>query len=94
MEHLEGWTYKNRIDTVLTRLGFADVYRKQPIDQLSGGWRNRAALARILLEEPDVLLMDEPTNFLDLDGLAWLEQWFQPAFPISNWGLEGVSVLE
>ncbi len=74
---MEGWTYKNRIDAVLTKLGFTDVYRNQPIDQLSGGWRNRAALAKILLEEPDVLLMDEPTNHLDIDGLAWLEQWFQ-----------------
>ena len=77
MDCLDGWTYRNRIDTVLTKLGFTDVYRNQPIDQLSGGWRNRAALARILLEEPDVLLMDEPTNYLDLDGLAWLERWFQ-----------------
>ncbi len=47
-----------------------------PIDQLSGGWRNRAGLAQILLEEPDILLMDEPTNYLDLEGLAWLEDWF------------------
>jgi len=77
MEHVEGWTYKNRIDAVLTKLGFTDVYRNQPIDQLSGGWCNRAALAKILLEEPDILLMDEPTNYLDIDGLAWLEQWFQ-----------------
>ena len=77
MEQREGWTYQNRIDMVLTKLGFSDTYRKMPIDQLSGGWRNRAALAKILLEEPDVLLMDEPTNFLDIQGLTWLEQWFE-----------------
>ena len=77
MEQREGWTYQYKIDTVLTKLGFSDVYRKRPIDQLSGGWRNRAALAKILLEEPDVLLMDEPTNFLDIQGLAWLENWFK-----------------
>ena len=53
MEQREGWTYQYKIDTVLTKLGFSDVYRKRPIDQLSGGWRNRAALAKILLEEPD-----------------------------------------
>ncbi|MFC1714901.1 ABC-F family ATP-binding cassette domain-containing protein [Candidatus Poribacteria bacterium] len=77
MDRREGWTYQNRIDTVLDKLGFSDTYRKRPIDQLSGGWCNRAALARILLEEPDVLLMDEPTNYLDLEGLEWLEEWFK-----------------
>ncbi len=77
MEQREGWTYQNRIDMVLNKLGFSDAYRDRPIDQLSGGWRNRAALARILLEEPDVLLMDEPTNFLDIEGLTWLENWFR-----------------
>ena len=75
MDHLDGWNYSNRIDTVLTRLGFDQIYRHRPIDQLSGGWRNRASLAKILLEEPDVLLLDEPTNYLDVAGLAWLEQW-------------------
>ncbi len=77
MEHIDGWNYQYRIETVLSRLGFGDEHQLLPIDHLSGGWRNRAALARILLEEPDVLLMDEPTNFLDIDGQAWLEKWFQ-----------------
>lgn len=75
MDQRDGWAYKHRIDTVLTQLGFRDADRHRPIDQLSGGWRNRAALAKILLEAPDVLLLDEPTNFLDLAGLTWLEQW-------------------
>ena len=77
MERLDGWTYANRIDTVLSRLGFSETYRGRPIDRLSGGWRNRAALAKILLEDPSILLLDEPTNYLDLEGLAFLEQWFQ-----------------
>jgi ATPase subunit of ABC transporter with duplicated ATPase domains len=77
MEHAQGWTYQNQIDTALTRLGFSSFHRTCPIDQLSSGWRNRAALAQILLQDPDVLLMDEPTNYLDVDGLAWLEEWFQ-----------------
>jgi ATPase subunit of ABC transporter with duplicated ATPase domains len=75
MDRREGWTYQNRIDTVLTRLGFSEAHRERPIDQLSAGWRNRAALAKILLEQPDILLMDEPTNYLDIEGLTWLEEW-------------------
>lgn len=71
------WTYENDIDVVLTRLGFSDEDRRLPIGQLSGGWRNRAALAKVLLQQPQVLLMDEPTNYLDIAGLRWLEDWFQ-----------------
>lgn len=77
LERREGWMYGVKIDTALTRLGFNQAHRTCAIDQLSGGWRNRAALAYILLQKPDVLLMDEPTNYLDVDGLQWLEEWFQ-----------------
>ena len=77
MDRCEGWTYRNRIDTVLTKLGFNAAHRERSIEQLSGGWRNRAALAQILLQAPDVLLMDEPTNYLDVAGLAWVEEWFR-----------------
>lgn len=75
MQRLDGWGYRNRIDTVLSRLGFSTEHRELPVERLSGGWRNRAALARILIEDPDVLLLDEPTNYLDIEGLAWLESW-------------------
>ena len=71
----DGWNVSVEIDTVLTKLGFDDRSRNQPIDELSGGWRNRAALAKMLIELPDVVLLDEPTNFLDMEGLVWLEQW-------------------
>jgi len=76
-ERAGSWTYENDIDTVLTKLGFSDEHRDLPISQLSGGWRNRAALAKVLLQDPQVLLMDEPTNYLDIAGLRWLEEWFQ-----------------
>ncbi len=76
MERRGAWTYEYKIDTALSRLGFNEAHRTCAIGELSGGWRNRAALAKILLEAPDVLLMDEPTNFLDVEGLAWLESWF------------------
>jgi ATPase subunit of ABC transporter with duplicated ATPase domains len=77
MDRLDGWDYPRRIDTALSTLGFSDAHRTSAIDDLSGGWRNRAALAKILLEDPDVLLLDEPTNFLDVAGVEWLESWFR-----------------
>jgi ATPase subunit of ABC transporter with duplicated ATPase domains len=77
MDRLDGWDYGRRIDKVLTTLGFNEAHRVCAIDALSGGWRNRAALAKILLEAPDVLLLDEPTNFLDVAGVEWLEGWFR-----------------
>jgi ATP-binding cassette subfamily F protein 3 len=77
MDRLDGWDYPRRIDEALTRLGFDEAHRICPIDDLSGGWRNRAALAKIVLERPDVLLLDEPTNFLDVAGVEWLESWFR-----------------
>ncbi len=70
MEQRDGWNYQYKIETVLSRLGFNEQHRSCPIDALSGGWRNRAALSKIVLEAPDVLLMDEPTNYLDLEGLS------------------------
>jgi ATP-binding cassette subfamily F protein 3 len=75
MNHRDGWDYGRQIDVALTKLGFSGQRRAQPIDELSGGWRNRAALALCLLQQPDVLLLDEPTNFLDVEGVAWLESW-------------------
>jgi len=77
MDHVDGWDYQRRIDTALTTLGFTAEHRTIPIDDLSGGWRNRAALAKIVLEDPQVLLLDEPTNFLDVAGVEWLEAWFR-----------------
>ncbi len=71
----DGWEYQRHIDTALSKLGFNVIRRKQPVAELSGGWRNRAALAVCLLAQPNVLLLDEPTNFLDVEGVEWLERW-------------------
>jgi len=76
MDRLEGWDVSVKIDTVLSKLGFDEDMRNRSLHQLSGGWKNRAALSKLLLENPDVLLLDEPTNYLDLEGVAWLERWF------------------
>ena len=75
MELVDGWNYGQRIETVLSRLRFDQDRQLMPVDSLSGGWRNRAALAKILLESPDILLLDEPTNYLDVTGVEWLETW-------------------
>ena len=77
MARLDGWDVDREIDTALTRLGFNEAHRTCPIDALSGGWRNRASLAKILLEKPDILLFDEPTNYLDVAGVEWVEAWFK-----------------
>jgi len=75
MQRQDGWNAPNKIDTALSRLGFNLEQRRLPVERLSGGWRNRAALAHILLQAPQVLLLDEPTNFLDIEALTWLEEW-------------------
>ena len=75
MEAIDGWEVQRRIDTVLNRLGFDEVHRAKPAGELSGGWRNRAALAQLVFDPPDVVLLDEPTNYLDVEAIAWLESW-------------------
>src|SRR5690606_40548703 len=73
VEALGGWDWQHRVETVLTRLGL--VGWERPVEGLSGGERKRVALARVLLQRPDLLLLDEPTNHLDADTTLWLEEY-------------------
>ncbi|OJD19601.1 hypothetical protein AJ78_00458 [Emergomyces pasteurianus Ep9510] len=61
---------------VLIGLGFKDSSFEQPFDSLSGGWRMRCMLAGSLIQKADIMILDEPTNFLDLLGIIWLENYF------------------
>ncbi|KAH6996314.1 ABC transporter [Ilyonectria sp. MPI-CAGE-AT-0026] len=62
---------------ILTGLGFSESLMAKPITSLSGGWHMRASLATALLQETDILILDEPTNFLDLLGIIWLQRYLQ-----------------
>ena len=66
-----------RIAEVLRGLGFADKDFGKRTSELSGGWQMRLALAKVLLEDPDIMLLDEPTNYLDLEARTWLENFLR-----------------
>ena len=66
---------EERISEVLRGLGFRPGDFQRQTQELSGGWQMRLALAKILLEDPDIMLLDEPTNYLDLEARSWLEAY-------------------
>jgi ATPase subunit of ABC transporter with duplicated ATPase domains len=76
-EELDGYALEGRAREVLAGLSFSQEMMEGDVGALSGGWKMRVALARILLMRPDVMLLDEPSNHLDLESLIWLEQFLR-----------------
>ena len=76
-EELGGYELEGRAREVLAGLSFTPEMVDGDVGALSGGWKMRVALARILLMRPDVMLLDEPSNHLDLESLIWLEQFLK-----------------
>ena len=74
-----GYSYRARVASALSSLGFEPEDWKRPVNSFSGGEQSRIALARLLLSEPDLVLLDEPTNHLDLRGIEWLENFVKNA---------------
>jgi ATPase subunit of ABC transporter with duplicated ATPase domains len=76
-EELDGYALEGRAREVLAGLSFSQEMMEGDVGALSGGWKMRVALARILLMRPDAMLLDEPSNHLDLESLIWLEQFLK-----------------
>jgi len=76
-ERLGGYDREARAKIILQGLGFKPEKWDQTLDRLSGGWRMRCELSRLLLQSPDILLLDEPSNHLDLRSVVWLESFLK-----------------
>lgn len=74
-EKLGGYDIESRAEEILTGLGIMPIDHQKPVQDFSGGWKMRIALAKVLVMNPDIIIMDEPTNYLDLETILWLEVW-------------------
>jgi ATP-binding cassette subfamily F protein 3 len=77
---IDAYTAPARAARILIGLGFDEAMQGQPLDSFSGGWKMRVALAALLFSNPDLLLLDEPSNHLDLEATMWLESFLR-AYP-------------
>lgn len=74
---IDAYSAPSRAARILIGLGFDEAMQEQPVDSFSGGWKMRIALAALLFTQPDVLLLDEPSNHLDLEATLWLENFLK-----------------
>ncbi|MCW1383032.1 ATP-binding cassette domain-containing protein [Novosphingobium sp. KCTC 2891] len=74
---IDAYSAPARAARILSGLGFDETMQGQPLDSFSGGWKMRVALAALLFSQPDVLLLDEPSNHLDLEATLWLENFLK-----------------
>ena len=74
---IDAHTAPARAARILVGLGFDEDMQHRPLDSYSGGWKMRVALAALLFSEPDILLLDEPSNHLDLEATMWLESFLK-----------------
>ena len=71
------YTIDAQIETVAAGLGLMDIGLERKVDELSGGQRTKVLLTKLLLEHPDILILDEPTNYLDAEHITWLTKFLQ-----------------
>jgi ATP-binding cassette subfamily F protein 3 len=74
---IDAYSAEARAASILAGLGFSAAAQARPCHEFSGGWRMRVALAGVLFAQPDILMLDEPTNYLDLEGTIWLETYLR-----------------
>ena len=77
LSDIDAHSAEARAGAILHGLGFDAEAQSMPCSSFSGGWRMRVALAAVLFSQPDLLMLDEPTNYLDLEGTLWLENYVQ-----------------
>lgn len=76
-EELGGYEVESDAAEILSGLGIKEMDHSKPVEDFSGGWKMRIALAKVLITNPDAILMDEPTNYLDMETILWLEKWLK-----------------
>jgi ATP-binding cassette subfamily F protein 3 len=76
-EALEGYEIRTKSEAILSGLGFHESEFNNPLSSFSGGWQMRAGLAKVLVSNPEIMLLDEPSNYLDMPAIEWLQRYLK-----------------